>query len=69
MPGGAKAKLVPLTRASDRAELMDGLFDAQEIALRGKRHGIEFPDNDSDREADQDEPSPMSVPQESYPIG
>lgn len=52
---GAKAKLVPLTLASDRAELMDGLFDAQEIALRGKRHGIEFPDNDSDREADQDQ--------------
>jgi hypothetical protein len=67
MPGGAKAKLVTL--ASDRAELMDGLFDAQVVALRGKRHGIEYPDNDNDGEADQDEPSPMSVPQESYPIG
>jgi hypothetical protein len=39
------------------------------VALRGKRHGIEYPDNDNDGEADQDEPSPMSVPQESYPIG
>jgi hypothetical protein len=35
MPGGAKAKHVPLTLASDRAELMDGLFDAQVVAVRG----------------------------------
>lgn len=51
--GSHPAKLVALNLASDRAELLDALFDCQEVAMRGKRGGIEYPDNDSDREADQ----------------
>jgi len=33
-------------------QLLDAVFDCQELAMLGKRGGIEYPDNDSDREVD-----------------
>jgi hypothetical protein len=55
--GGHPARVVALNLASDRVQLLDALFDAMEVAMLGKRGGIEYPDNESDREADAMAPS------------